>query len=144
MIRPGQPGSLWIWDADSEDPEDFMATIDMAVVDGTGGGRKLIRSSLIRHPCHRCLESDTHDAAMNRQPSEVILMLTTVEAVLQPGGALRFLEPVHLDTPQRVLVTFTQPLDELQCGAMLSELSLSVDWQRDEEDAAWAHLQADK
>jgi hypothetical protein len=43
-----------------------------------------------------------------------------------------------------VLVTFTQPLDELQCGAALSELSLGVDWQRDEEDAAWAHLQADK
>jgi hypothetical protein len=83
-------------------------------------------------------------AAMNRQPIEEIVMLTTIEAVLQPGGALRFLEPVHLDTPQRVLVTFTQPLDELQCGAALSEQSLGADWQRDEEDAAWVHLQADK
>ena len=48
-------------------------------------------------------------------------MLTTLEAVLQPSGKLQFLEPVHLDKPQRVLVTFTSPDDE-----------------------AWAHLQPGK
>jgi hypothetical protein len=71
-------------------------------------------------------------------------MLTTIEAVLQPGGELHFYEPVHLDTPQRVLVTFTQPIDELQCGAILSEQALTADWQREEEDMAWAHLQGNK
>lgn len=68
-------------------------------------------------------------------------MLTTVEAVLQPDGVLHFLEPVRLTGSQRVLVTFTAPADEAVSGAMLSEHSLSTDWLRDEEDAAWAHLQ---
>lgn len=68
-------------------------------------------------------------------------MRRTVEAVLQADGALRFLEPVLLTEPQRVLVTFTRPLDQVACGAELSQGSLAVDWQCDEEDAAWAHLQ---
>ncbi len=68
-------------------------------------------------------------------------MLHTVEAVLQADGALRFLEPVRLTEPQRVLVTFTRPLDEAIDGAAASQASLAVDWLRDEEDAAWAHLQ---
>ncbi len=68
-------------------------------------------------------------------------MLTTVEAVLQADGALRFLEPVRLAGTQRVLVTFTEPVDETVDGASLSERSLAADWLRDEEDAAWAHLQ---
>lgn len=68
-------------------------------------------------------------------------MLTTVEAVLQPDGELRLLEPVHLTEPRRVLVTFTQPLDEAAEGTVLSERALAEDWLREEEDAAWAHLQ---
>jgi hypothetical protein len=71
-------------------------------------------------------------------------MLNTVEAMLQPSGTLKFLEPVHLEKPQRVLVTFTQPEDEATSGLMLSEPSLSTDWLSDEEEAAWAHLQAGK
>ena len=68
-------------------------------------------------------------------------MLTTVEAVLQPSGTLRFLEPVHIDKAQRVLVPFTSPDDEALSGLALSEDSLATDWLRDEEDDAWAHLQ---
>ena len=68
-------------------------------------------------------------------------MLTTLEAVLQPDGALRFLEPVRLTESQRVLVTFTQPIDEAVDGASASQASLSSDWLSAEEDAAWAHLQ---
>ena len=68
-------------------------------------------------------------------------MFTTVEAVLQADGALRFLEPVYLRGPQRVLVTFTEAQDDAVSGALLSEPSLAADWLRDEEDAAWAHLQ---
>ncbi len=69
-------------------------------------------------------------------------MFTTVEAVLQADGALRFLEPVHLLGPQRVLVTFTEHQDEASGGALLSEPSLAADWLREEEDVAWAHLQS--
>lgn len=68
-------------------------------------------------------------------------MLHTVEALLTADGALRFLEPVQLTGVQRVLVTFTQPVDEALSGAALSQRSLATDWLREEEDAAWAHLQ---
>ena len=70
-------------------------------------------------------------------------MINTVEAVLQTNGALEFLEPVHLAAAQRVLVTFTGAHDEALSGAQLSQASLATDWLCAEEDAAWAHLQAD-
>lgn len=69
-------------------------------------------------------------------------MLRTFEAVLQADGTLRFLEPVRLTVPQRVLVTFTRPLDQATDGALASQPGPAVDWLRDEEDAAWAHLQS--
>ena len=52
-----------------------------------------------------------------------------------------------VNLPRRVLVTFTDetPLgDTALCGASLSEPTLAKDWLREEEEAAWAHLQADK
>ncbi len=74
-------------------------------------------------------------------------MMQTYEAVLQPNGHLQFLDLAATSplTPQRVLVTFTEEFvatDSAVCGATLSESALAQDWQRDEEDAAWAHLQA--
>lgn len=76
-------------------------------------------------------------------------MLQTFEAVLQPNGSLQFLDlpAMSTRTPRRVLVTFTDepiPVDTELCGATLSESALAQDWQRDEEDAAWAHLQPAK
>jgi hypothetical protein len=73
-------------------------------------------------------------------------MLQTYEAVLQPNGSLQFLDlpAMPTRTPRRVLVTFTdEPIavDTAICGAVLSEAALAQDWQREEEDAAWAHLQ---
>ncbi len=76
-------------------------------------------------------------------------MLQTYEAVLEPDGHLHFLEaaPALAKISRRVLVTFTSdaPIEDTAlCGATLSEMALSEDWQRSEEDAAWAHLQAAK
>ena len=73
-------------------------------------------------------------------------MMHTYEAVLQPNGSLQFLDPSAAPTrkPCRVLVTFTEeplPADTAACGASLSESALAQDWLRDEEDAAWSHLQ---
>ena len=44
--------------------------------------------------------------------------------------------------PSRVLVTIlpSHPKEENET-ALLSEASLAVDWNRKEEDEAWAHLQ---
>ncbi|HZE90794.1 MAG TPA: hypothetical protein VE029_03660 [Rhizobacter sp.] len=49
--------------------------------------------------------------------------------------------------PRHVLVTFTDEAvrsDTALNGAALSEPALAQDWLRDEEEAAWAHLQLGK
>ena len=69
-------------------------------------------------------------------------MLQTVEAQIDENGQIRLLEPLTLPHPTRVLVTIlpSYPKEENET-ALLSEASLAVDWNRKEEDAAWAHLQ---
>jgi hypothetical protein len=72
-------------------------------------------------------------------------MIRTVEGVIGEDGTVQLLETVPLTGTKRVLVTI---LDE-QPGvypnetARLSEAALS-DWNRPEEDAAWAYLQSGK
>ena len=73
-------------------------------------------------------------------------MLQTYEAVLQPNGNLQFLDDTVLPhhKPCRVLVTFTEESvqqDTALCGANRSESALAQDCLREEEDAAWSHLQ---
>ena len=77
------------------------------------------------------------------------IMLQTYEAVLQPNGQLQFVDgpATRAIAPRHVLVTFTDeavPSDTALCGAALSEPALANDWLRDEEAAAWAHLQPGK
>jgi hypothetical protein len=73
-------------------------------------------------------------------------MPQTVEAVITPGGHVRLLEPLSLCESRRALVTV---LDEKVNVAvpdpslLLSEGALS-DWNREEEDAAWAYLQQEQ
>ncbi len=72
-------------------------------------------------------------------------MIQTVEAVVETGGQVRLLSDVRITSPRRALVMI---LEEPPPGvpgetALLSEAAL-VDWNRPEEDAAWAHLQSAK
>ncbi len=69
-------------------------------------------------------------------------MLQTVEAEIDENGQIRLLEPLTLTHRSRVLVTVlpSHPKEENET-ALLSEASLAVDWNRKEEDEAWAHLQ---
>jgi hypothetical protein len=69
-------------------------------------------------------------------------MIQTIEAIVDESGAVRLLEPVHLDRRHRALLTILadEPAD-IHDTALLSEDALSKDWNRPEEDAAWAHLQ---
>jgi hypothetical protein len=69
-------------------------------------------------------------------------MIQTVEAIVDEYGAVRLLEPIRLDRRHRALVTILadEPSDADET-ALLSEAALAVDWNRPEEDAAWAHLQ---
>lgn len=73
-------------------------------------------------------------------------MPKTVEAIVDEHGRIRLLEPLQLRTAQRVLVTVLD--EEAKSGeegvsetALLSEKALAEDWNREEEDEAWDHLQ---
>jgi hypothetical protein len=73
-------------------------------------------------------------------------MIRTIEAVIDPQGRVRLLESVPLPAPRRALVTILdeEPVGLVQEVTLLSEASLARDWNRPEEDAAWAHLQPGK
>jgi hypothetical protein len=84
--------------------------------------------------------------AISHQPSTNnwrCKMLKTVEALIDPHGNVRLLEPVALPTVQRAIVTILAdiPFGNVPETALLSEAALAEDWNRPEEDAAWAHLQ---
>jgi hypothetical protein len=57
---------------------------------------------------------------------------------------VRLLKEVEASGSHRALVTvLDEPADEVSdiSTALLSEAALAEDWNRSEEDAAWAHLQ---
>lgn len=68
-------------------------------------------------------------------------MIRTVEAIIGADGTIRLLEAVPLTGARRALVTILDEEPRIQPNetALLSESSLA-DWNRPEEDAAWAHL----
>ena len=73
-------------------------------------------------------------------------MPRTVEAVVDEHGHIRLLEPLELRASQRVLVTVLEDEPDADTRdvsetALLSEEALAEDWNRDEEDEAWEHLQ---
>ncbi len=68
-------------------------------------------------------------------------MLRTIPAVVEKDGSLRLLETIELQPGERAIVTFLGEDDALD-PALLSQRSLSTDWDRPEEDEAWAHLQS--
>ncbi|MCE0522431.1 MAG: hypothetical protein LV480_05925 [Methylacidiphilales bacterium] len=70
-------------------------------------------------------------------------MIQTLEAVIDEHGAVRLLEEIHLPAARRALVTVLEdePVGHPAETAYLSETALAEDWNRPEEDAAWAHLQ---
>jgi len=70
--------------------------------------------------------------------------MKTVEAVIEPTGEVRLIEPVHVASPTRALVTILEEAPEAHDTALLSEAALAEDWNRAEEDAAWAYLQPGK
>jgi hypothetical protein len=65
-------------------------------------------------------------------------MFTTIEAEVDAGGHIQPKEPVTLEPGSRVLITILAP-EAPEC-ALLSEALLGADWDRPEEEAAWAHF----
>ncbi len=70
--------------------------------------------------------------------------MRTVEAIIEPTGEIRLIEPIVVASPRRALVTIMDEVPSAQDASLLSEAALAEDWNRPEEDAAWAHLQPGK
>ena len=86
-----------------------------------------------RSPRHACPE-------IRRAYSPKVIQ--TIEAIVDERGAVRLLEPVQLDRRHRALVTIlADEPSEAHETALLSVACLAQDWNRPEEDAAWAYLQ---
>lgn len=66
--------------------------------------------------------------------------MKTVEAIIETDGKVHLVEPLHVPTPRRALVTILEEAPTVNDAALLSEAALAQDWNRAEEDAAWAHL----
>ena len=67
-----------------------------------------------------------------------------MEAIIEPNGDVRLVEPVHVLSPRRALVTILEEAPTAHDISLMSESALAEDWNRAEEDAAWAHLQPAK
>ena len=66
------------------------------------------------------------------------LMRTTIEADIDEHGNIRPRENVSLPPGACLLITVIEP--EAIDTALLCEASLAADWDRSEEEAAWANL----
>jgi len=67
-------------------------------------------------------------------------MFTTIEAEVDEQGNIQPRELIRLPPGSRVLITLLNREAET---ALLSEPALAADWQRPEEDEAWAGLRPD-
>lgn len=71
-------------------------------------------------------------------------MARSYDAEIDVNGRVRLLESVRLHGPCRAVVTVLESVEEAENDAAwltVTEGSLSKDWERPEEDRAWAHLQ---
>jgi len=70
-------------------------------------------------------------------------MIQTVEAIINEQGHVFLLDNIKLSEARRALVMILNdaPVDHINESALLSEKTLSTDWNRPEEDVAWSHLQ---
>ena len=82
------------------------------------------------------------DRMMYTDPQRDKAMIRTVEAVIDEQGNVRLLEPVHLPSARRALLTILEdrPAADTAESALWSEAALGEDWNRPEEDEAWSHL----
>jgi hypothetical protein len=65
-------------------------------------------------------------------------MNTTIEAKVDEAGVIRPEEPFALPPGSRLLITVLSI--PASADALLSEQALAADWNRPEEDQAWASL----
>lgn len=68
----------------------------------------------------------------------------TLDAVIDEQGQVRLLTPLKPAAARRALVIILDEIPPVQDATLMSEAALAEDWNRQEEDEAWAHLQQDR
>lgn len=73
------------------------------------------------------------------ESEEEDIMIHTVEAIIDESSQIRLTEPARLKGTHRAFLTILdEPPAYLDETLLLAEKSLAEDWQRPEEDEAWA------
>ena len=69
-------------------------------------------------------------------------MVRTYEALIDPAGNIRLMEPASLPALRRALVTVLDEEAEPTAleTALMSQAALAAEWDTPEEDEAWSHL----
>jgi hypothetical protein len=72
------------------------------------------------------------------------MVLRSMEVTIEKDGTVRLPKRVKLPARRRAILTILDEPIPVSETALLSEAALAEDWNRPEEDEAWAHLQLDK
>jgi len=71
-------------------------------------------------------------------------VLRSLEVTIEKDGTVRLHKKIKLPEPRRAILTILNEPALIEETALLSEAVLAMDWNRPEEDIAWAHLQSVK
>jgi len=72
------------------------------------------------------------------------MILRSIEVTIEKDGTVRLPKMVRLPARRRAILTILDEPMLVAETALLSEAALAEDWDRPEEDEAWAYLQSDK
>ncbi|MBV6452366.1 MAG: hypothetical protein DCC56_07545 [Anaerolineae bacterium] len=72
------------------------------------------------------------------------MVLRTIEVTVETDGTVHLHEQVKLPAPRRAILTILDESIPVEETTLLSETALAEDWNRPEEEKAWAHLQSGK
>jgi hypothetical protein len=72
------------------------------------------------------------------------MVLRSIEVTVEKDGTVRLPKKMKLPARRRAILTILDEPVPVAETALLSEATLAEDWNRPEEDEAWAYLQLDK
>ena len=72
------------------------------------------------------------------------MVIRSIEVTVEKDGTVRLPQKVRLPAARRAILTILDEPTPVAETALLSEAALGEDWDRPEEDAAWAYLQPGK
>jgi hypothetical protein len=72
------------------------------------------------------------------------MVLRSIEVIIEKDGTIRLPKMEKLPGPRRAILTILDEPMPVAETALLSETALAKDWDRPEEDEAWAYLQSGK